>query len=245
MFASSLARRVLGRASTMSLRVAETSRVVPPRFAARPPPTMPVSTVRASVSTIQVARGGGVTLRAVNTASRTRGTRLNSTKKPGAQEELSEAAEAAEIDAKVASAEDAQRWGIMWPAIRLWRWSSLKMQSLWRRYGWLTVVTWFGVYFTFLGTVFGIRRLGLFGSVGTQRARDLEEWINKQPWKQRWLGERPISLSPAAFDFMVAWLLIKPTEPLRLILVVLLVPWLVRRLPPSVLLRLGAKIPPK
>jgi uncharacterized membrane protein YeiB len=139
--------------------------------------------------------------------------------------------------AKIAEA-DAAKWGPVWPVVRSWRLVSARLKELWTRYGWLTIITWFGMYNVVLWGIFAARRTGVFK--GMESAK-VQKWLNDLSLKKRFYGEEPIILSPVAIDFLVAWLLVKTTEPLRAIVIIMLVPVLVRRLPPWLLFRLGAK----
>jgi len=133
---------------------------------------------------------------------------------------------------------DAAKWGALWPAVRGWRWVSAQLKELWTRYGWLTVITWFGLYNAVLWSIFGARRSGVLKGMD---AKDVEKWLNNLSLKKSVLGPEHVTLSPVAMDFLIAWLLVKTTEPIRAVAVILAVPVLVRRLPTWLLFRLGAK----
>jgi len=167
-----------------------------------------------------------------------KGATTQSSGSPGAPSSAPSKASEVASAAADAAAKDAARWGPVWPLIRGWRWTKAQMTELWKRYGWLTVITWLGVYVTFLSGMFAARRAGLIKGMA---AKDVEAKINSFEIKKRLYGPDHIKLSPVAMDFLIAWLLVKTTEPIRLLLVVGLVPLLVRRLPRWVLFRLGAK----
>ena len=107
--------------------------------------------------------------------------------------------------------------------------------ALVQRYGWFTGYTYFGVYLVTLGGVYSAVCAGLLPSP------DVNAVINGLSAKQYLLGPEPVNIPPQWRDFATAWVITKTTEPLRLVITIVIVPILARRLPPGVLAALGVK----
>lgn len=98
-----------------------------------------------------------------------------------------------------------------------------------KRYGWLTVATYLGVYVLTLGGLFVIVRAGLVSPP------DVNGFINGWFVKRAIMGDAQVHIPPAWADFATAWVLTKFTEPVRLVATLALVPFIARRAPHAVL----------
>ena len=76
-----------------------------------------------------------------------------------------------------------------------------QLGKLWRRYGVLAIVTYAGVYIGALGVLFTLTH---FHAV---KGPDVEKWINRNPIKKQWYGDKHIKFSPIVAEFRTAWVL--------------------------------------
>lgn len=112
---------------------------------------------------------------------------------------------------------------------------------MFKSYGVLAVATYFGVYLTVLG--------GFFLSVHFKwiKGFQLNKWLNEHPTIKGYLAKvtktEEVVLHPMLEDYIVAWVLTKPTEPLRIMATVMLVPAIVNLMPIPALRFLRVRIP--
>lgn len=101
---------------------------------------------------------------------------------------------------------------------------------LWKRYGAITIVTHFSVYFlTVAGLYVGVNN-GLLGNDPVERKEAVESVANKL---EPYIPEKATNMireSPSVGAFAVAWLSAKFTEPIRLVVTIFLVPRIARHL---------------
>jgi hypothetical protein len=130
---------------------------------------------------------------------------------------------------------DAKPVSILRP-LAWWKANSAAMKKLFTSYGLFAVATYLGVYVTTLS--------GLFALVhaGAVEGPDVEAFLNSWSLKHALWGDAPIRLSPVFGEFLMAWLLTKTTEPVRLAVTIAAIPVLVRRMPHTVLRLL--RVPP-
>lgn len=108
-----------------------------------------------------------------------------------------------------------------------WKANSLAVKKLFTSYGWFAVATYGGVYVGTLSTIFLLIRTGVW----VPAPFDVGAYLNAWSIKKALLGDEPLNLPPALSDFLFAWLLTKTTEPVRLVVTIAAVPWLVRHAP--------------
>ena len=118
-----------------------------------------------------------------------------------------------------------------------WKANNARLKKLFVSYGWFAVATYGGVYVSTLAGLFALVRLGAIGS-----PVDVGSVLDAWSIKKALLGDEPLNLNPAVSDFLVAWLLTKTTEPLRLVTTIAIVPFLVRHTNPAILRFL--RVPP-
>lgn len=110
-----------------------------------------------------------------------------------------------------------------------WKSNSQQVKLLFREYGAFAIVTYLGVYVTTLGSIYGLVELGVIQNV------DVNGWLNNWFIKKAIMGDEPVNIPPHMQNLMMAWVMTKLTEPARLVGTLALVPFLVKRLPPSVI----------
>jgi len=116
-------------------------------------------------------------------------------------------------------------------AIDWFRNNQERMKALLRQYGPFAVATWLALYLTALFGFWGLVRAGVV------QGPDVNEWLSRLPtWVRASLphdksGDK-VALPPSVSEFLAAWLLTKTTEPPRLAIALVLIPSLVRIMPP-------------
>ena len=98
--------------------------------------------------------------------------------------------------------------------------------QLWRQFGYLTLIVYFGLYVVVLTGLWGLIGFGII------RGPNVNKWLNNSDWKKRFT-DKEIIVPDSLQSFLTAWLMTKTTEPVRMVLTILLVPALVRYLPQS------------
>ena len=97
---------------------------------------------------------------------------------------------------------------------------------MFKQYGAFAVVTYLSVYVTTLGMLYVGVKLGLIAKP------DVNTWINN--WRvKKFFMDTPVDIPDSIMDFAVAWVLTKTTEPIRLVVTIAILPFLVKRLPPG------------
>jgi hypothetical protein len=117
-----------------------------------------------------------------------------------------------------------------------WKGASANLKKLFVSYGYFAVATYLGVYVTTLSGLFVLVHAGLIPGP------DVGAFINAWSVKKMLVGDDPVTLSPVVGEFLMAWLLTKTTEPVRLVVTIAAIPALVRRMPASILR--AFRIPP-
>ena len=102
-------------------------------------------------------------------------------------------------------------------------------------YGWLAVGTYFGVWICTMSSVYSALQFGLLPSP------DLNAFLNDLSLKNFLFGPEPLEIPAWGRQLAIAFVITKTTEPVRLVLVMGLVPTLVKRLPAGVLRVFGVK----
>ena len=110
-----------------------------------------------------------------------------------------------------------------------------EVSLLFKKYGWVTVATYFSVYLVTLSGVYGVVSLGLLPVL------DVDAFINSLQVKRWAVGDAPISIPPWASPLATAWIITKTTEPVRLVFTAAIMPTVVKRLPPHVLALFGVR----
>jgi hypothetical protein len=120
--------------------------------------------------------------------------------------------------------------------LQWWRENNAHLKAMFKQYGYFAVATYLSVYVTTL--------LSLWALVSNKfiQGPDVNAWINKWSVKKAvWADE--IHLRPGFINFATAWILTKPTEPVRLVVTIALVPFLAKRLPPNIMKLFGVVRP--
>lgn len=117
-----------------------------------------------------------------------------------------------------------------------WKENSSAVKRLFKDYGGFAVGVYLSVY------VCTLLLLYLIVSAKLLEGPDVNEFINSMRLKKAFI-ERRIEVPQEYADFATAWVLTKTTEPIRLVVTLALVPFLVRRLPASVLAVFKVKKP--
>ena len=102
-------------------------------------------------------------------------------------------------------------------------------------YGWLAVGTYFGVWLCTISSVYAGLQFGLLPSP------DLNAFLNGLSLKTYLFGPEPLVIPEWGRQLAVAFVVTKTTEPIRIVVVLGLVPSLVKRLPAGVLRLFGVK----
>lgn len=105
----------------------------------------------------------------------------------------------------------------------------VETRRLFVNYGWLAGGAYFGVWACTMTSVYGALELGLLPSP------DVNAFLNSLSLKAALYGPEPITVPEWGKQLATAWVITKTTEPVRLFVVLGLVPVLVKRLPASVL----------
>jgi len=100
---------------------------------------------------------------------------------------------------------------------------------MFKRFGYLAVGTYLGVYVCTLSSLYVMVSCGLI------QGPDVNAFLNAWSVKKALYGPEEIRLADSALDFGVAWVLTKTTEPVRAFVTIALVPLIARRAPPAVL----------
>jgi Protein of unknown function (DUF1279) len=106
-----------------------------------------------------------------------------------------------------------------------------------KSYGTLAVVTYFSVY---LITLSGLFILVNFKMI---KGPDVNKFLNEWSVKKFFI-EKEVHIEPKYQDFATAWVLTKLTEPVRLGVTVAMLPFLVKKLPASILQAFGVTTKP-
>jgi len=106
-------------------------------------------------------------------------------------------------------------------------------KRLFVNYGWLAGGTYFGVWACTMTSVYGALELGLLPSP------DVNAFLNSLSLKNALYGPEPITVPEWGKQLATAWVITKTTEPVRVFIVLGLVPVLVKRLPSNVLKLFG------
>ena len=112
---------------------------------------------------------------------------------------------------------------------------SNEFKDTFKAYGKLAVATYLTVYVSTLSSIYFLIHFKFI------KGFDLHKWLHESWIGQTFFSEKYVKLHPNVSEFIVAWVLTKPTEPARALVTLMLLPLIVRFMPKTFLTRLGVK----